>query len=200
MNLERYCTRSKEDDSRKIVILQHDKVRPPTANKTLQTIRDWKSELLEHQPYDPDLAPGDLHTFEPLKDAVIRDHFSKEEEVKNCCMHGWVRNPKYFFPSGITKMNERGDYVENYIGLLCTFIWLSSYESWHIAFTSWLNIHVRLQSFRTIFIKKSKSQERTLLLLSLQNAPLLTLYVYRHGHKASECLRRIQLPEYSLTL
>lgn len=88
VNLERYCPRSNEDDCRKIAILQHDNVRPPTANKTLQTIRDWKSELLECRPYGPDLAPGDLHTFGPLKYAVIWDHFSKDEEVKNRCIHG----------------------------------------------------------------------------------------------------------------
>ena len=65
-------------------------------------------------------------------------------------VHPWLSaQPKTFFPSGITKMDERGDYVENYIGLPCTFI----YESWHIAVISWLNIHVRLQSFRTRFIR-----------------------------------------------
>jgi len=91
VNLKRYCAQSKEDDCRKIVILQYDNVRPPTANKTLQTIRDCKSELLEHRPYGPDLAHGDLHTFGLLKDAVIQDYFSKDEEVKNRCIHvGYV--------------------------------------------------------------------------------------------------------------
>ena len=88
MNLESYCARSKEDDCRKILSLQHDNVHPPTANKTLQTIRDWQSELLEHRPYGLDLAPGELRKFGPLKDAVIRDHFSRDEEVKNQRIHG----------------------------------------------------------------------------------------------------------------
>jgi hypothetical protein len=45
------------------IIQQHDNARPHTANKTLNTIRYLKLELLEHPPPSTHLAPSDFHMF-----------------------------------------------------------------------------------------------------------------------------------------
>jgi len=60
-------------------MLQHNKVRPQTANKTLETIRDLRVELLEHLPYSLNLVPSDVYMFEPLDVAIRRVHASNDE-------------------------------------------------------------------------------------------------------------------------
>ena len=60
-------------------MLQHNKARPQTANKTLETIRDLKVELLEHLPYSLNLVPSDFYMFEPLDIAIRRVHASNDE-------------------------------------------------------------------------------------------------------------------------
>ena len=49
------------------VLLQHDNARPNTARSTVATIQDLSFECLPHPPYSPDIAPGDLHVFGPIK-------------------------------------------------------------------------------------------------------------------------------------
>jgi hypothetical protein len=48
------------------LLLLHDNARPRTANKTNETLRNFKWEVLKHPPYSPDLAPSDFHLFGPL--------------------------------------------------------------------------------------------------------------------------------------
>ena len=100
-------------------VLQHNKARPQTVNKTLETIRDLKMELLEHPPYSLNLVPGDFYMFEPLDVAIRRVHASNDE-VKNT-MHSCRASKQSFFFSGIitksvelrTKGIEKGgDYLE----------------------------------------------------------------------------------------
>jgi histone-lysine N-methyltransferase SETMAR len=48
-------------------LLHHDDARPHTARANLESIQELQWELLEHPPYNPDLAPSDFHPFGPLK-------------------------------------------------------------------------------------------------------------------------------------
>ena len=70
-------------------ILQDDNARPQTANKTLETIRDLKVEILEHPPYSLNLVPSDFYMFGPL-DIEIRRVRASKDEVKNT-VHSWSR-------------------------------------------------------------------------------------------------------------
>jgi hypothetical protein len=45
--------------------------RPHTANKTNETLRNFKWQVLEHPPYNPDLASSDLYF--PDDEAVERE-------------------------------------------------------------------------------------------------------------------------------
>jgi transposase len=56
---------------------QHDNVCPHTANKTNETLRNFKWEVLEHPPYSPDLAPSG-----PLKHHLSAEHFPDDEAVE----------------------------------------------------------------------------------------------------------------------
>jgi histone-lysine N-methyltransferase SETMAR len=108
VNSERYCalladklkpaTRTKHKGrSSQTVILQQDNARPNTPDKTFETNRDLKFEILEHPPYSLDLLPSDFYMLGPLKFAITGAHASNDEEVTNAT-HSWLRGPhKTFF-------------------------------------------------------------------------------------------------------
>jgi hypothetical protein len=48
-------------------LLHHDNARPHTAQATQKRIQELQWELLEHLPYNPDLAYSDFHLLGPLK-------------------------------------------------------------------------------------------------------------------------------------
>jgi hypothetical protein len=81
-------------------ILQHNNARPHAANKTLETIRDLKVELLEHSLYSLNLSfnimPSNFYKFEPLDVAIRRVNVLKDEEVKNA-VHSWSRTQSVHF-------------------------------------------------------------------------------------------------------
>jgi hypothetical protein len=52
------------------VLLLHDNARPYTANKTNETQRNFKWEVLEHPPYGPDLAPSPT----PVPISILQCH------------------------------------------------------------------------------------------------------------------------------
>jgi hypothetical protein len=49
------------------VLLHHENAKHHTAQGTQERIQELRWELLEHPPYNLDLAPSDLHLFAPLK-------------------------------------------------------------------------------------------------------------------------------------
>ena len=58
------------------VIILHDNARPHVANKTVQKLRKFHWEFLEHPPYSPDLAPSDFHFFSLLKKFLAGQRFT----------------------------------------------------------------------------------------------------------------------------
>ena len=97
------------------VIILHDNARPHVANKTVNKLRKFHWEFLEHPPYNPDLVPSDFHLFSPLG-----KRFTCDDEVK-AAVQQWFRSQKAdFCRSGIAKLvlrwdkclNRHGDYVE----------------------------------------------------------------------------------------
>ncbi|GBO19414.1 hypothetical protein AVEN_202986-1 [Araneus ventricosus] len=49
--------------------------------------------VLQHPPYNPDLAPSDFHLFGPLKQHLGGKHFEDDDDVQHC---GRGSNPKNF--------------------------------------------------------------------------------------------------------
>jgi transposase len=53
--------------SDKWVLLLDDKARPHTAHAIVNLLERWGWEILQHPPYNPDLAPLDFHLFPNMK-------------------------------------------------------------------------------------------------------------------------------------
>ena len=64
------------------VIILHDNARPHVANKTVNKLRKFHWEFLEHPPYSPDLAPSDFHIFNPLKKFLVVQRSTCDDKVK----------------------------------------------------------------------------------------------------------------------
>lgn len=60
------------------VILLHDHV-PPQASKLVMKLLGWN--IIQLQPYFPDLAPSDYYHFATLGNALAEQHFSNFEEA-----------------------------------------------------------------------------------------------------------------------
>jgi hypothetical protein len=53
-----------------------------TAVWNVETLSQLQSEVLEHAPYSPDIAPSDYLLFSSLKDALGSHQFTSNQEVK----------------------------------------------------------------------------------------------------------------------
>jgi hypothetical protein len=72
------------------VLLHHDNVRPHSAWATQDRIRVLQWELLQSQPYSPDLAPSDFSMFGSLINHLGGKRFADDEEVE-MEMQKWLR-------------------------------------------------------------------------------------------------------------
>ena len=64
------------------VIILHDNARPHVANKTVNKLRKFYWEFLEHPPHSPDLAPSDFHLFSPLNKFLVGQRFTCDDQDK----------------------------------------------------------------------------------------------------------------------
>lgn len=103
------------------IVLLHDNATPHSARVTLDLLeKKFKWEQWEHPPYSPDLSPCDFHVFGPMKEALAKERFGNDEEVKNGVRKWLTEVGRDFFNSGIEKLvsrydkclNRYGDYVE----------------------------------------------------------------------------------------
>ncbi|BFZ02563.1 hypothetical protein BsWGS_05602 [Bradybaena similaris] len=79
------------------VLILHDNAHPHTATAILDTIKRLRSQILEHPPYSPDLAPSDYHVFGPIKDALRGRKIVNDDEIKDA-VHSWLKgHRKHFF-------------------------------------------------------------------------------------------------------
>jgi hypothetical protein len=68
-------------------LIHHDIARPHTAQATQESIQ-VQSEIPEHLPYSPDLAPGDFHLFGPLKTTLLVNVLLITKRLKRRCESG----------------------------------------------------------------------------------------------------------------
>jgi hypothetical protein len=83
------------------MLLQHDNARPHTILKTRKAITKSGRTVLPHPPYDPNLAPSDLHLFGALKHAVSSAKFKTDNDVISAlrtCLH---KQDKEWYRQGI---------------------------------------------------------------------------------------------------
>jgi histone-lysine N-methyltransferase SETMAR len=77
-------------------LLHHDNARFHTARATQERIKELQWELLEHPPYNPDLAPSDFHLCDPLKNDLDGKSFAHDEEVETE-LRKWLRQQTHVF-------------------------------------------------------------------------------------------------------
>ncbi len=63
--------------------MHHDNASPHTSDFTMERLKKWKMELLEHPPNSPDLAPCDFSIFPKLKAKLRGRHFKTLQLLKD---------------------------------------------------------------------------------------------------------------------
>jgi hypothetical protein len=89
-------------------VLHHDNARPHTARATQDRIQELQ-ELLEHTPYNLDLAPNDFQLFRPLKNHIGGKCFADDEEVETDVWKWLRQESKDFFAPGFDALVMRLD-------------------------------------------------------------------------------------------
>jgi hypothetical protein len=90
----------------KAVVLLHD-VWPHTTARTNTLIKLLNSEIFDHSPYSPDLAPSDYHLFTKMKVWLATQHFHTNEELMDG-VNNWLHNlVAPFFNEGLQKLMSR---------------------------------------------------------------------------------------------
>jgi histone-lysine N-methyltransferase SETMAR len=130
VNADRYCdTLSRLQEAiglkrpgllRTDVVLLHDNARPHSANRTRDLLRRYHWDVLDHPPYNPDLALSDFHLFGPLKKHLGGRRFATDGEVQQAVMSWLQALDTDFFYAGIDALVYRWnkcldkyvDYVE----------------------------------------------------------------------------------------
>jgi hypothetical protein len=67
-------------------------------------MQEQQWEVLEHPPYNPDLAPSDLHLFGPLKHHLSAEHFPDDETVEREVTAWFRQQPKKFYAAGFQRL------------------------------------------------------------------------------------------------
>lgn len=63
------------------VLLLYDNARPHTAAWTQDLVDSFGWDVIDHLPYNPDLAPNDFHLLLYLKQYLGSKHFDNGEEM-----------------------------------------------------------------------------------------------------------------------
>jgi hypothetical protein len=88
-------------------LLLHVSACPHTAAHTVDTLGALKFEVLQHPPYNPDLAPSDFHLFGRMKDHLRGQKFANDNKVMEA-VQSWLKaTPKSFFLEDIHKLVDR---------------------------------------------------------------------------------------------
>lgn len=104
-------------NKKKILLLQ-DNASPHTAKLTTAAVKKLGTEILDHPPYLPDLAPSDL--FPKLKESLAGQKYSDDSEVISAVESYFEDQDESFYLRGIEALEHRlmkcinvqGDYVE----------------------------------------------------------------------------------------
>jgi hypothetical protein len=88
------------------VQLLHDNARPHTAARTRALLEHFNSDLFDHPPYIPGLAPGDYILLTNLKNWLQSQRFNSNELMKD--VKTWLNSQAAdFFDTGIQKRIPR---------------------------------------------------------------------------------------------
>jgi len=100
--------------------LLHDNAEPHSAHVTTALLEKFKWDILDHPPYNADLAPSDLHLFLQLTKHLAEIKFDDDDEVQEEVTMWFKGQEAGFYDMGIQKLFPRlnkcldnaGGYVE----------------------------------------------------------------------------------------
>jgi transposase len=102
------------------VVLLHDNARPHATACANALIKLFTSEIFDHTPYSPDLAPSYYHLFTKMKVWLAIQRFHTNKKLMDG-VNNWLHNlAAPFFDEGLQKivsqydkhLNVDGNYVE----------------------------------------------------------------------------------------
>jgi hypothetical protein len=79
-------------------------------------VRFLWAKNMEHPPYNPDLAPSDLHLFGPLKHRLSGERFPDDDAVERAVLAWFQQQPKEFYAAGFEGLVKRWDKCLNLCG------------------------------------------------------------------------------------
>ncbi|GBN16764.1 Histone-lysine N-methyltransferase SETMAR [Araneus ventricosus] len=111
---------------RKVFLFHQDNARPHVSTRTGCTLYKLEWNLIQHPPYNTDMAPSGFYLFSHLKQHLDGAIFNSNEEVINEVHLFLVSRTPQFFAEGIEKFPKRwqmivelnGNYYPQY---LCSF-------------------------------------------------------------------------------
>ncbi|GBM01336.1 Histone-lysine N-methyltransferase SETMAR [Araneus ventricosus] len=96
-----------------LTLLLHDNARPHVSFETQTTLQNFRSGVLEHPSYSPDLSPCDFHIFGPLKRALQATLFYSDDEVKEAVQDFLKNQPRSSYSDGMDLLNKQWDLCYN---------------------------------------------------------------------------------------
>ncbi len=85
-------------------ILHHDNASPHTSDFTMERIKKWNIQVLEHPPNSPDMAPCDFSIFPKLKSRLQGIRFQNLQKLKDQAKETLMTFPTSVFDNAIHKM------------------------------------------------------------------------------------------------
>jgi len=93
--------------NRKDVVFHHDNVKSHTALKTKQKLKSFDWEIIQHQPYSPNIAPSDYYLFRSLQNNLDGQCFDSMGDIQKYLEDFFAQKSRGFYENKIMSLPER---------------------------------------------------------------------------------------------
>ncbi|GBM95850.1 hypothetical protein AVEN_31737-1 [Araneus ventricosus] len=80
-------------------VFLYDNALSHSVQRTQGLLHQFKRNVFNHPPYNPDLAPSDYHLFTHMKKWLRAQRFADDEELQNA-VTGWLNSRLSFMQKG----------------------------------------------------------------------------------------------------
>ena len=89
------------------VVFQQDNVRPCVSVNTLQKLKGFGWDILNHPPHSPDMVPSDYYLFQSMEHSLRIKNFANLNNIQNHLDDFFASKPKGFYRTGMEKLPGR---------------------------------------------------------------------------------------------
>ena len=89
------------------ILFHHDNAPAHTAKSVKAVLQEFRSEVLSHPPYSPDLAPSDFFLFPKLKEYLKGRRFQSIDVAKKEAITWLTKQFPQFYQDGIFRWKHR---------------------------------------------------------------------------------------------